>query len=175
MPRASRAVRRQSSPSASSGDDIEFHRRSWRLQRIGQGLVAAIVVAGSVGFFGGGGISRGRISDPAHRIDVSYERIVRAHSPFAIRVTIAPELVRDGEAAIWLANGLFAGVRIENLTPRPLREEFAAQRVVYHFAAAGDGPMTAVFWFDASGAGRRHSRMGVVGGPEVELDRWVMP
>ena len=57
--------------------DLGFQRREWSLQRIGWWALTGFVVVASLGLFGGGPLSRGRVGDPGAAVWIEYERFVR--------------------------------------------------------------------------------------------------
>ncbi len=157
-------------------EDVGAQRRAWRMQGWGQLAVLLFVVAGAFGVFGGGLLGDGTASDPTGRVRLQYARFARLESPAALRFVIAPELVHQGEITLWIEAPYMHANAVQNVSPRPAREETAGERIVYHFAASEAGaPVAVVFRLKPQSVGRRSGRAGVSDGAEVSFADFVYP
>ena len=77
-------------------------RREWRFERIGWGVIALVLVAGSVGLFGDGRLASASASTTAGGAVVHYERVVRHGAPSEISLRLAPAAGADTIAIVSL-------------------------------------------------------------------------
>ena len=141
--------------------DLNFHRRGWRVQRVCWILLALILLAGLAGLMGTGPLSDDIRSAADGRFELEYERFVRMQAPSRLRVHYAPEAVQSGVVQVWLDRRYVEQTQVDAIVPQPLRVEIGADRLTYVFAAT-DGQAGAVtFRLQLETFGRVAGRAGV--------------
>jgi hypothetical protein len=156
-------------------EDLPFTRRSWTAERIGWGGLVGLLLAGVAGLLGSGPLSRVRaeVVDVGPRVE--YDRFVRRQSPFRLRVEVPAARARDGVVHLWIERSWHDAAAIERVQPFPLSVRAEGDRVVYAFAAAGEGTLEVAFDAEFERAGRRSGRFGVLGGGAVKVKQRVYP
>lgn len=131
--------------------ELEHNERAltndWRVQHVGWWVFAVFIVAGLLGVFGGGPLSRAVQRDDQAGLELEYERIARWDAPLLMRLTILPRPSRDGAAGIWIANEYLQRASIESINPPPLRSVSHADRTLYEFPMGNQGSGTITFEF----------------------------
>lgn len=156
-------------------EDIDFQHRSWRVQRIGQLGLVAFVVAGLAGVFGGGGLARDRVSDAGRMLRVEHPRFIRTQAPFEMTIHARDSDAGDGRLNVWLDEALLDAFTVEHILPQPRSQTLGPGRLVCEFAEEEASTAAIRLRLEATKAGRVHGRIGIVGGPAVELKHFVYP
>ncbi|HJU87933.1 MAG TPA: hypothetical protein VJ672_00990 [Gemmatimonadaceae bacterium] len=105
-------------------EDADFQRLDWKLQRVGWGIMGALVIAGLLGFFGRGPVSKRVAGDAGDPLRVEYNRFLRRHADEQITLLIAPSaLSANGEARVSIDSTLLREISIRRMTPEPEKEE----------------------------------------------------
>jgi hypothetical protein len=153
-------------------DDLRFQRRTWRIQRIGWIAFALLVLAGLLGVFGSGPLSRAEATGEGVRIE--YDRFARLQSSATLRITIDPAAVRDGAIRLVLAGDYIHNAQIQYST---LPVHGIASDGIVLGAEVGGGALSLIaavhLTFERAGAMR--ARIGLVGRRPAELTHWVYP
>lgn len=119
---------------------------TWRRERIGWAVLAVFLVAGVIGIFGAGPLSRTKISSGA--VHLEYDRFVRTSAPTVLEVVV-PSEPGGGEAVVSLDHAYLDRVRLRETVPQPTRMIARGDAVTFAFAAAGaDVPVRV--WFNLS-------------------------
>jgi len=156
--------------------DEEFQRREWRVERVGWGLMLALVVAGILGLFGEGWLAQTSTEVVGNRLRVDYERIARHGSPATLRVALAPGAISTGVALVWVDREYLEGVDVHGIAPQPDASWIARDRVV--FAVRIDNPADSAyvtFSITPDNFWSRPVRVGLDGGPSVAFRQFVLP
>lgn len=112
-------------------DDLVFERREWFVQRVGWGVLVAILLLAIAGLLGKGPLSRATASDGALRVD--YERFLHADAPASMRLTVAKpsgDVVRLSFDQAYLD-----ALDVQRLQPQPVRTLPAGNSSVMEFPA----------------------------------------
>ena len=159
-------------------EDLAFQRRQWRVQRIARVVMLVLVLAALAGLLGPGPLSGTSTADPTGALTVEYNRFERTSRQTELRVRVAPGQVRDGAVRLWVDAAHARELRLLSAMPPPAAAEVRADRQVYTFAAAAaaaDAPVEVTIRYEHQAAGRARGRVGVVGGPAVEVNQFVYP
>ena len=158
------------------GEDLEFERRSWVVQRVGWALMAVVILAALGGVFGAGPLSSTRAASSSGLVWIEYERFGRFKSPYTLRVHFDPQAIGKGSIRFWIDRAYLDEMRPERILPEPHKVEIAAQRLLYEFpAAAGAGPGVITFELKPNTFGRIEGRLGLDGGDELRFGHLVYP
>lgn len=156
------------------GQDLEFQRREWRVQRIAWAVMALVLLAGLAGFFGSGPLAHATAE--ADGLTVEFDRIVRDRAPFELRVVLPPGMADSGQVDVWIDRVLLDKAEIQRVVPQPESERSDADRVVFTVAVANpDAPSELAVGLQAHDVGGFAAAVGIVDGPQVELTGFVLP
>lgn len=147
-------------------DDVEFHRREWRMERAGAMALMVFTVAAAGGAFGDGPLSHARASAGDGRLVVEYDRFVRASHATDTRVRIAANGSR-GDIRLWIDLEYLSAIDVAAIVPEPARVEHQGSRVLYVFTRTAAAPAEVVFRYEPKRAGRLSGRMGLADGPSA--------
>jgi hypothetical protein len=155
-------------------EDLEFQRRSWRAQRIGQSLVALFVLGGLLGVFGRGWLAEREASAPG--ITVNYPGFLRLQAPAEITVRLALDpSARERAVELWLDDAIAERFEFTEIMPEPESRRLQDGRPVHRFTVRGDSAATIRLRVNPRHCGWSRARLGLVGGPEVELRQLIYP
>lgn len=116
-------------------EEPRFHHASWRTQRIAWSMLALVLLAALLGALGRGGpLARGQASGGPDGITIEHERFPHYSAPSTLRVRVPPGVARNGELRLRADRHYLDGVRVESLTPLPVRVEARENEFVYVFA-----------------------------------------
>jgi hypothetical protein len=156
-------------------EDLAFHERVRRVQRVGWAVIMVVILAGLGGLFG-----RGPLSDAESRVDpaglrVNYSRFTRVDAPDVLRVwtPAAP----DGEGFVLLLNRAYLDrVRVDTVMPSPAAVEVGEERVRYVFARrSGEVGAWVTFHLTPQSTGLARARVGMPGAADVAIWQFVYP
>jgi hypothetical protein len=109
--------------------DEAFEEKDTRARSIGRLLVIVFVLAGALGFLGGGGLLASQRAGGGE-LRVTYERTVRAHANALLWI----ETKGGSDTTVWLSASLRQGMALEEITPEPVAVVAEPGRLVLHFA-----------------------------------------
>jgi len=156
------------------GQDLDFQRREWVVQRGAWLVVLLILFIGLAGLLGGGPLSHAEASSGPLALD--YERFVRKHAPTELDLRVAPAAVANGEVTLWLDQSVLDKIDVERIVPEPVEMEAAADRVVYRFAIEdSEEPTEVTFHLQPAEPGAVHVRLGLVNGADLTADQFIYP
>ena len=148
--------------------DVDFQRRVWTAQRVGWLIIAAVIVAALLGFFGTGPLSRA--SSQGSGLRVEYERFGRLQQPMRLRFLL-PESKLDAEIA--LGRAYLETFRIEQITPEPREVAVVGPWLLYRFA--GPGPLAATFDVVPQDVGRLAAAAEISATDSVAFEQFIYP
>jgi hypothetical protein len=158
------------------GQDLDFQRKEWRVQRIGWVVMALIALAGLVGLTGNGVLARATAGDLAGPLRLEYSRFDRMQSPSTLEVQIAGDAVNGEQIELWVARDYIQGVLIEKIVPEPQEVRGAADGLRYVFAVDEPGqPVTVSFDLRHTSFGAKSGRVALADGPALEFGQLVYP
>jgi hypothetical protein len=145
--------------------NLAFHRREWRFQRIGTRALGLFVLAALAGLFGDGPVSRASATSPDRSVDVRYERFVRRGARSEIRISVSPRIT-----LLSIDSQYLEGLTIEEVVPANAQTEHTTERLTIHLPPRrAEGLSTVVLGVKPSRAGVLHGRIGSDNGPVVEF------
>jgi hypothetical protein len=128
------------------GEDVDFLRRAWRVQRVGWALLVLILLAALLGLTGTGPLSQ---------------------------ATAGSE---GGPVRVWFDRQYLHKVEVTGVVPEPESVEVSPDRVTYVFLAAeGGGPVELAFDLKPMRFGSWSGRMGAGDAEPVHLRHFVYP
>ena len=157
-------------------EDLDFQRRSWCWERIGQWMVAGLVVAALAGLFGGGPLSVAREEGEAGVLRVEYPRFARNQSSFELHVEVARAAVKEGRVQLWIDADVAGALTFDAISPEPERVELGRQRLLYQFSVGEEGELAPIIFYATTRAiGLEGGEVGLFGGGGVPLRWFVYP
>jgi hypothetical protein len=149
---------------------LRFHRREWRVQRIGWVVVAIFLALALAGLFGGGPLSHTRASGTEGVVE--YERFVRNGAPTELVVT--PSGSSHGVSRIEITSEYLEAVRVVRITPEPAAVRISGARLVYEFAAAAPGA-SVTFHIDPQHLWRHRAEVTIDAGAPLPIWQLTYP
>ena len=157
-------------------EDLAHQRREWRFERAGWVVMGLLLLAGLLGLFGNGPLSRAQAGDPG-AVSVDYDRLQRAASPQTYRFEVDPALASDGELRLRFEDSLLEELEIQSIIPEPESVTAGPGYTEFAFAMApGAGsPARFVFQFEHTTFGHVRGRVAAPGVPTLVVDQFVFP
>jgi hypothetical protein len=156
--------------------DESWTRREWTVERAGWLLMLLILVAGLLGAFGEGRLSRGEASQYGLPLRVDYERVARHGSPATLEIALGPGAAPGGVARLWVDRKYAEAVEVKYILPEP--ESTWVTRDRLGFAVRVPNPADSAFVtiaFEPDDIGSREVRVGLEGHPGVRFRQLVLP
>jgi hypothetical protein len=160
--------------------DIEinpaFQRRSWRVQRVGWMVFAALALAALAGLFGAGPLSHAEAGSQASGLRIEYERFARIHAPTNLVIRADRRLARNDELAIVLSGAVLEGMELPSTMPPPDGTSVAPEAAVLRFRTDRQpGELTVVLHAKPRQMGSMTAHIGVRDGPAHAIRQWIYP
>ena len=158
------------------GEDLDFQRRSWTVQRAGWVVMVLIVAAALAGVFGGGPVSDARAGD-ANLLTINYQRFVRLESPEKITFNVGRAAARGGSSVdVWIDRAWLSKHDVNSIVPEPSETRVTQDRVIYHFDVDSTGvPSRIEFDLETKAMGLLKGRAGIAGGNPVTFNQLAYP
>jgi hypothetical protein len=158
------------------GEDVDFLRRAWRVQRVGWAVLVVVLLAALLGLTGTGPLSQAAAGAEGGPLRAEYERFVRANSVTDLRVHLGPGVPREGRARLWFDRQYLHKVEVTGVVPDPESVEVGSDRVTYVFLAAeAGGPVEVAFDLKPMRFGSWRGRIGAGDAEPVPLRHFVYP
>ena len=157
-------------PAIDIDEQIDFQRRSWLAQRVSWVVMALLLGAAALGFFGMGPLSRTRVT-VGPNVSVEYHKWIRAHTPTQLRFLVGETAAEP--TRLHLSHALLSHLRIERIEPEPSWSRADSDGIGYEFRIRGPAPV--VFHVRAEQAGRVIGRIRAGDDAPVELPLLVWP
>lgn len=102
--------------------DLQFQRRMWRIERVGWGAMAIILICAVMGLFGNGPLSR-TTTQTGELFAVEYQRFGRYQAPMEMRLHLLAGFTKDDSLFFQLDRTFLSHVQIARITPQPALEQ----------------------------------------------------
>lgn len=153
-------------------DDARLQQRTWRIQRLGWLGFVALVLAGLVGLFGSGPLSRATAIGDGVRVE--YDRFARLHAPATLLVSIDRAALRDGAVRLVLTGDYIRDAQIQSSTLPVVG--LAPGGIVLGAAVDDDAAdLIAAIHLTFSRPGPVQARLGLAGRNAAVLSHWIYP
>lgn len=158
------------------GQDLDFQRREWVIQRVAWYVMVLILILAVVGIFGRGPIAQATARADDASLLVRYDRVDRRRAPAHLEIELAPGTAQHGQIEVWIAEEFLRRIELRGVLPEPAEMRGAGDRTIFVFAIADPNQSTRVTLdFEHESAGRAQIRVGLVGGPDVTVTQFVFP
>jgi hypothetical protein len=157
-------------------EDYNFQKRSWMLQRWGRLGIQLFILAGLLGFFGGGGFGMRKLTDAGKRVHLEHSRFARFGATYDLKIEAGPTLVENDRLVVRLDAALLEMLEVENVTPEPESQELQGERVTYRFRVqAISQPATLAFRLKPIRRGFGGGRVAVGASGDIRVAHFVFP
>ncbi len=154
--------------------DLDFERRQWSVQRAAWVLFLVILLAGLAGLMGEGPLSGVEASNGS--LTVQYDRFVRAHALTQIDVKLSPAATSAGQVTLWLSQDYLEKFELQGVMPEPAEMALANDKVLLRFVTDSPAqPVTVIASLEPTSPGAAPGAIGVVDGPEIDINQFVYP
>jgi hypothetical protein len=167
----------KSNGSLAIGEDPEFQRRSWAIQRVGWAVMAALLVAGMLGILGGAGpFVDATAGGQEYGITVDYQQYIRKRAPTNLRLHILPGAVDSTEVNISIDRVFLERFEIVYINPEPSQIAAGDSVMTYTFLLSNPNEETTVtFNIQAERFGKATGHIGLQDLPPVEISQITYP
>jgi hypothetical protein len=117
-------------PTLEIEEELQLHEKGWVIQRIGWFLIIAAMLAGALGVFGEGILSKQRPS--AGNIQAEYEHFLRFESETKLAIQSADEHI----STISLPQKYLKDFRVIRFVPEPVNSNTTIDDIKYNFPPA---------------------------------------
>jgi hypothetical protein len=154
------------------GSDIDFEKRWRRTQWIVWTVMILFVIAGLLGLFGRGPMSKKTVTEGATQVE--YERFARYRTPAPMTVSLLPSNASSPQVEMQLDDTLLDGLRAEQTKPQPLSWRHAGSSAVLTFDRPRSGMLRVHFAQEPPRAGPTTGHV-VVDGHSFTIKQFVYP
>ena len=167
-------LNRQSYPQLEQ--DLLFQRRTWKVQRIGWGVIALILFAAGLGLFGHGAFSETTAHDGPVPLSLDYERFGRYQSEMTLRLHVHEGADSQGIVRIWFSDDYLRNMHIVHIMPAPDTTELSPTGMTYVFRQPKPGaPAHIIVDLQAQTMGRISGRIGLDDAHTLQFRQWIYP
>ena len=154
-------------PTIEIDEQIKLHEKGWVIQRVGWVLILLVMVAGLLGLFGEGVLSKQTAA--AGNIKAEYERFMR----YEAEMKVLLEAPNEHIATISLPQEYLKSFRNVRFEPEPLSNNSTANEIIYHFQPASNHIVT--LYLTPKGRGSLDGTMKVNGSNAIPLHHFIYP
>jgi hypothetical protein len=157
-------------------EDMDFQRKSWRVQRIGWVIMLGIAIASLFGAFGDGPLSSAEKGDASSGFRISYERFPRHNATEVIDFEVDGVAIGADTMRIWIDRQWLSGKEIRSMSPEPAESALEGTRIIYAFTGnrAASGRHVRMH-LEPRKMGRVRGEAGLVGGRSFTFGQFVYP
>ncbi len=156
-------------------ENLAVQKREAQAESIGQGFLAAFLLAALLGLFGGGPFSQATAGADDSALRVEYARFSRMQASTDLKVYARPQVTQDGTTTVSFTQESLQDVQVVAISPAALDERGGSGLVRYRFRLVAGEPAVITFRVKVERAGLRQSRVQLDSGPAVEFQQWVYP
>jgi len=156
------------------GQDADFERRWWTVQRTAWVILAIVTAAALAGAFGRGPLASA--SKSMNGVDVEWERIGRFNFGYDLEVAVSPSAAGNGDVEITLPQEYVRCSGLQRTAPRAVEEREGGDAVTYVFRRASTSePVRVRFHLQPRSLGACGGSITVGENPAVAIRQFVLP
>ena len=122
------------------GEDLDFQRRWWRIERMIWVLFTVLIVLDLLGCFGRGPLAKGHLKTQEGSLELNYERIERYGTPSVMTVQFGTAAVKDKHVHLWVSESLVKALGNQRIIPQPETSVDDEDGISYTFRAGPNRP-----------------------------------
>jgi hypothetical protein len=154
--------------------DLDFQQKEWSVERWGWVLMALLAIAGLLGLFGQGPLSRKSAANGP--VKVEYGRFERLLAPVEWNLELDQQMLKNGEARVRVDKSLLNQYNIQRIEPQPESEEVAPDHVIFVFQVPQGGKgITINFNLQPIKLGPASGQVGQENGPMLPVNQFIYP
>ncbi|WP_334187940.1 hypothetical protein [Noviherbaspirillum sp.] len=166
-------MEQQQYPGLQIDSDMRQQHREWKIQRIAWALLFALLIAILLGLFGRGGpISTTSVESADGMLRIDYERFVRNHTPDKLQLTFQAQ---SETARVKLSGDYAQKIRIEHITPTPVRTTSDQDGIVFVFDTRPSAVTEASIHFSPDGFGKLEGWIALDGRQPHPFNQFIYP
>ena len=154
--------------------DLPFQYRQWRLERIGQVLIACCIMAALLGLFGHNPLSTATERTADGRLSIHYDRFARIESNSDLLVTLESGASKEAVVRLWMDQEYLDAFKVTVVSPLPVRGEARDGGRAFVFQTDGSR-FTAILSGQFQAIGMVHGRVKVDEGESLAVAHFVWP
>lgn len=154
-------------PAIEIDEQLKLHEKGWVIQRIGWVLILLVMLAGLLGLFGEGILSKQSVH--AGNIRAEYERFLR----YEAEMKILLEAPNEHIGTISLPQEYLKGFRIVRFEPEPIHNNTTANEITYNFQPGSNHIVT--LYLTPKNKGSLDGVMKVNGANAIPLHHFIYP
>lgn len=154
--------------------DLPFQYRQWRLERMGQVLIACCIVAALLGLFGHNPLSTATRQTADGRFSIHYDRFARIESNSDFLVTFEPSKPGGGVVRLWLDQEYLDAFKVTAVSPVPIRGEARDGGRAFVFQTDGSR-FTAILSVQFQAVGMVHGSVRADDGEALTVTHFIWP
>ena len=156
-------------------EHLRHQRGEWLGERIGWGLIAAVLTAAIAGLVGPGPLSSRQVASGDGTLTVEYDAFQRSQAPAVLRIRVQPE-GSAGDLDLALSRTLTDATQLEQIVPEPVVSSLDDDEVILSLRA-GDLKRGEVvlYRYQYERFGSFRHRIRLAGRQPVEIQQWVFP
>ena len=156
-------------------DDGSFHRVELRWQRWGRVALALFIIAGFLGLFGSGPLSRATIRSADGSVLVEYERFARAHSTTEVRLRVSTADALGDVLDLWIDQAFARAIELEQIIPQPKQSTADELRLEFEIPASSETVVPIVLRYQPQKLGMARASFGIATRPPIRFRQFVFP
>jgi hypothetical protein len=99
-------------------EDLVFHQRFWKVQRLGWVLWALILVAAVIGFLGPGAKGQQKLQSSASNLSLTFEKSVHYQAPAELKIQVKQK-TKSSSTRLAINRDYIDSVEITRIDPEP--------------------------------------------------------
>ncbi|RYD79879.1 MAG: hypothetical protein EOP53_08930 [Sphingobacteriales bacterium] len=153
--------------------DNDFQEKDWRAERVMWFLLLLFVLAGLIGVFGRGGISKAKKVSPDQKMEVQYQRFLRYHTKDRLDIFLQ-DLPADSTFSIEIDKKYVNNVQVESIHPAPEKTLITSNGVAYFFRNGNAHQAEIIFYISPDKLGNVKTAL-TYHNQSVEISQFIYP
>lgn len=156
-------------------EDLEFQRRTWRVQRLGWGVLLVTLAVALSGVLGNGPLATAEAAGGGGGLTVEFDRFARADAPTSLALRAAARAAPAETIVIELSRDWLRAIRLEAVIPEPQRVVAAGERIAYEFEVVPGDAVEVRFQIQYDEAGLHEAEARIAGDLPARFRQVVYP
>jgi hypothetical protein len=119
------------------GEDLEFQRKWWALERLIWAFYAIILLLALLGAFGRGWLAHSKRTSSDSLFMLKYDRIQRTGTPSDLTLVFSPAAVRNGQIRLFVSESAISKLGARRISPQPQASTLGDGGITYSFPVHG--------------------------------------